>query len=77
MRDLARRFGADRPTLYPEGAEAETEGLTRLCEQGMDGAAQRAGRADADDLERRDALGSLLRTLRSGGPARRAGVCTR
>ncbi|WP_328836044.1 glutathione S-transferase C-terminal domain-containing protein [Streptomyces europaeiscabiei] len=65
MRDLARRFGGGRTELYPEGAEAEIEGVARLCEQGMDGTAQRAGRADADDPERRDALGSLLRTLRS------------
>ncbi|MDX3520786.1 glutathione S-transferase C-terminal domain-containing protein [Streptomyces scabiei] len=65
MRDLARRFGGGRAALYPEGAEAETEGVARLCEQGMDGAAQRAGRADADEPERRDALGSLLRTLRT------------
>ncbi|UUU29177.1 glutathione S-transferase C-terminal domain-containing protein [Streptomyces sp. CA-210063] len=65
MRDLARRFGGGRPELYPEGAEAEIEGVARLCEQGVDGPAQRAGGADADDAERRDALGSLLRTLRS------------
>ncbi|MGW1672333.1 glutathione S-transferase C-terminal domain-containing protein [Streptomyces sp. NPDC002324] len=64
MRDLARRFGG-RTALYPEGAEAEIEGVARLVEQGMDGAAQRAGRADADDSERRAALGSLLRTLRT------------
>jgi putative glutathione S-transferase len=65
MRDLARRFGVGRAVLYPEGAEAEIEGVARLCAQGMDGAAQRAGRADADETERRDALGSLLRTLRT------------
>ncbi|MEU1552422.1 glutathione S-transferase C-terminal domain-containing protein [Streptomyces scabiei] len=65
MRDLARRFGGGRAVLYPEGAEAEIEGVARLCAQGMDGAAQRAGRADADETERRDALGSLLRTLRT------------
>jgi putative glutathione S-transferase len=64
-RDLARRFGGGRAVLYPEGAEAEIEGVARLCAQGMDGAAQRAGRADADETERRDALGSLLRTLRT------------
>ncbi|MBP5859958.1 glutathione S-transferase C-terminal domain-containing protein [Streptomyces scabiei] len=65
MRDLARRFGGGRAVLYPEGAETEIEGVARLCAQGVDGAAQRAGRADADEAERRDALGSLLRTLRT------------
>ncbi|BBC31286.1 Glutathione S-transferase [Streptomyces graminofaciens] len=65
MRDLARRFGDGSPALYPEGAEAEIEGVTRLCEQGIDAAAQRAGRADADPATRQDALTSLLRTLRS------------
>ncbi|MFF5360488.1 glutathione S-transferase C-terminal domain-containing protein [Streptomyces scabiei] len=65
MRDLARRFGGGRAVLYPEGAEAEIEGVARLCAQGMDGAAQRAGRADTDETERRDARGSLLRTLRT------------
>ncbi|MFF7259347.1 glutathione S-transferase C-terminal domain-containing protein [Streptomyces sp. NPDC008159] len=65
MRDLARRFGGGRPELYPPDAEAEIEGVTRLCAQGIDATAQRAGQADIDDAVRRDALGSLLRTLRS------------
>jgi putative glutathione S-transferase len=65
MRDLARRFGTGRPVLYPQGADAEIEGVRRLCEQGIDAAAQRAGRADADAAERDTALTSLLCTLRS------------
>ncbi|MDT0462042.1 glutathione S-transferase C-terminal domain-containing protein [Streptomyces gibsoniae] len=65
MRDLVRRFGAGRPRLRPKGADAEIEGVRRLCAQGIDAAAQRAGRADADDEERGAALASLLRTLRS------------
>ncbi|WP_055491281.1 glutathione S-transferase C-terminal domain-containing protein [Streptomyces sp. TP-A0356] len=64
MRDLAWHFGGDRPALHPRGADAEIEGVRRLCAQGIDAAAQRAGRADADAEERTDALGSLLRTLR-------------
>ncbi|MFJ9963193.1 glutathione S-transferase C-terminal domain-containing protein [Streptomyces avermitilis] len=65
MRDLARRFGGERPPLYPKGMEAEIEAVGHLCEQGINATAQRAGRADADDAERDSALGSLLRTLRS------------
>ncbi|POX48137.1 glutathione S-transferase C-terminal domain-containing protein [Streptomyces sp. Ru72] len=65
MRDLARHFGTDHPALYPPGADAEMEGVQRLCEQGIDAAAQRAGRVDADTEERDAALTSLLCTLRS------------
>ncbi|MGW0705596.1 glutathione S-transferase C-terminal domain-containing protein [Streptomyces sp. NPDC002643] len=66
MRDLAHRFGAEgMPELYPADAESEIEAVAHLCDQGIDAPAQRAGRADADDTERRDALASLLRTLRS------------
>ncbi|MGV9564069.1 glutathione S-transferase C-terminal domain-containing protein [Streptomyces sp. NPDC003480] len=65
MRDLARRFGAGRPVLHPQGADAEIEGVRRLCALGIDAAAQRAGRADADDADRDAALTSLLCALRS------------
>ncbi|MFF3905874.1 glutathione S-transferase C-terminal domain-containing protein [Streptomyces sp. NPDC001848] len=65
MRDLARHFGTDRPALYPQGADVEIEGVQRLCEQGIDAAAQRAGCVDADPEERDAALTSLLCTLRS------------
>ncbi|MFE1856074.1 glutathione S-transferase C-terminal domain-containing protein [Streptomyces sp. NPDC002387] len=63
MRDLALHFGTGATALYPPGAEAEIEGVRRLCELGVDTAAQRAGRVDADAEERAAALGSLLRTL--------------
>ncbi|MER6350430.1 glutathione S-transferase C-terminal domain-containing protein [Streptomyces sp. NPDC001634] len=65
MRDLARHFGGHHPALYPQGADAEIEGVRRLCEQGIEAAAQRAGRADTDAGERDTALTSLLCTLRS------------
>ncbi|GHK03980.1 hypothetical protein SY2F82_57770 [Streptomyces sp. Y2F8-2] len=65
MRDLARHFGTDHPALYPQGLDAEIDGVQRLCEQGIDAAAQRAGRVDADTEERDAALTSLLYTLRS------------
>lgn len=63
MRDLARGFGGGRPALYPCGTEAETEAVRRLCAQGIDEAAQRAGQADAGAAERADALDLLLGAL--------------
>ncbi|MET9254002.1 glutathione S-transferase C-terminal domain-containing protein [Streptomyces sp. NPDC003717] len=68
LSDLVRHFGAHAPggnALCPPGAEAEVEAVGRLCEQGVNDAAQRAGRAGADATERRDALAGLLRTLGS------------
>ncbi|GAA2450270.1 glutathione S-transferase C-terminal domain-containing protein [Streptomyces glaucus] len=65
MRDLARRFSTGGPALYPCDAEAETEAVERLCAEGIDAAAQRAGRADADAAERAAALEELLGTLRA------------
>ncbi|MEV5430359.1 glutathione S-transferase C-terminal domain-containing protein [Streptomyces sp. NPDC052701] len=62
-RDLARHFGAGRPALYPCGAQAEIEAVERLCAEGLDAAAQRAGRAGADAGERSAALGELLAAL--------------
>ncbi|MER5833184.1 glutathione S-transferase C-terminal domain-containing protein [Streptomyces sp. NPDC002130] len=67
LRDLARRFGGDapdRPLLYPQGAEKETEAVERLCDR-IDDVAQVAGQADTDDAARHTALGSLLRVLGS------------
>ena len=63
------------PTLYPSGAEAEIEAVARLCEQGIDAAAQRAGQCRRRRPgDARDALGSLLRTLGSlDAAARRPG----
>ncbi|MFI7498610.1 glutathione S-transferase C-terminal domain-containing protein [Streptomyces sp. NPDC049687] len=62
-RDLARRFGGGRPTLYPCGAESEVEAVERMCAQGIEEAAQRAGAADAGEDERASALDTLLATL--------------
>ncbi|MFF3374869.1 glutathione S-transferase C-terminal domain-containing protein [Streptomyces sp. NPDC002680] len=65
LRDLARHFGGGRPALYPCGLEGEIEAVERLCAQGIDAAAQRAGDAGGEDADRVDALASLLRTLGS------------
>ncbi|MER6912689.1 glutathione S-transferase C-terminal domain-containing protein [Streptomyces sp. NPDC000594] len=68
LRDLTRPFGAHGPdlaALHPPGAQEEIEAVGRLCEYGIDEAAQHAGRADADATERRRALGTLLRVLGS------------
>ncbi|MGW5233689.1 glutathione S-transferase C-terminal domain-containing protein [Streptomyces nodosus] len=63
MRDLARRFGSDRPSPYPRGAEPEIEVVERMCAQGIDEAAQRAGSADGEQAQRETALRTLLQTL--------------
>ncbi|WP_320773994.1 glutathione S-transferase C-terminal domain-containing protein [Streptomyces sp. CRN 30] len=68
LRDLARHFGADGrggPALYPHGAEAETDAVRHLCEQGINEAAQAAGDAGTDEAERAASLASLLRVLDS------------
>ncbi|WP_230196655.1 glutathione S-transferase C-terminal domain-containing protein [Streptomyces coriariae] len=62
-RDLARRFGGGRPTLYPCGQESQIEAVERMCAQGIEEAAQRAGAADAEEAERTAALDTLLTTL--------------
>ncbi|MDQ0584757.1 glutathione S-transferase C-terminal domain-containing protein [Streptomyces rishiriensis] len=62
-RDLARHFGGGRPALYPCGAESEIEAVERMCAQGIEEAAQRAGAADAEAAERAAALDTLLTTL--------------
>ncbi|MFF8593806.1 glutathione S-transferase C-terminal domain-containing protein [Streptomyces sp. NPDC015220] len=63
MRDLDGRFGDGRAALYPHHAEAEIEAVERLCDQGVEEAAQRAGRADAGPAERAEALEELLGAL--------------
>jgi putative glutathione S-transferase len=63
MRDLARRFGRDRPQPYPCGAESEIEAVEGMCAQGIEDAAQRAGRAGGEPAERTAALEALLETL--------------
>lgn len=62
-RDLARRFGGGRATLHPCGAESEIEAVERMCAQGIEAAAQRAGEAGAGEAERAAALDTLLHTL--------------
>jgi len=63
MRDLDRRFGGDRLSLYPCGAESEIEAVERMCAQGIEEAAQRAGSAGGEPVERDLALSTLLETL--------------
>ncbi|MFE5620964.1 glutathione S-transferase C-terminal domain-containing protein [Streptomyces virginiae] len=65
VQDLTRRFGVCEPRLYPDGAEARIQEVERLCEQGINAAAQRAGRSGADAAERDVALATLLRGLGS------------
>ncbi|CAM5646343.1 glutathione S-transferase C-terminal domain-containing protein [Streptomyces aurantiogriseus] len=62
-RDLARRFAGGRVTLYPCGAESELEAVERMCAQGIEEAAQRAGAAGVGEVERTAALDTLLATL--------------
>ncbi|QNP74131.1 glutathione S-transferase C-terminal domain-containing protein [Streptomyces roseirectus] len=61
-RDLARRFGGGRPSLYPCGTEARIETVERLCRR-AEHAAQLAGDAQASERERADALDGLLDAL--------------
>ncbi|MEU5539594.1 glutathione S-transferase C-terminal domain-containing protein [Streptomyces sp. NPDC020362] len=63
LRDLDRfpRDGSD--SLYPCGTESQIEAVERLCAEGIQDAAQRAGRADAEPAERAAELGRLLDTL--------------
>ena len=63
MRDLARRFGGDQPSPYPSGAESEIEAVERMCRQGIESAAQRAGSAGGGRAERQTALEELLEAL--------------
>ncbi|USQ84659.1 glutathione S-transferase C-terminal domain-containing protein [Streptomyces phaeoluteigriseus] len=63
VRDLARHFGGGRTSLYPCGRESEIEAVERMCAQGIEGAAQRAGAAGTGESERTAALGALLGTL--------------
>ncbi|MFE6624436.1 glutathione S-transferase C-terminal domain-containing protein [Streptomyces sp. NPDC057740] len=63
MRDLARRFGAGGPSLYPCGAQSEIEAVERMCAQGIEQAAQHTGSADGGPADREAALDALLETL--------------
>ncbi|NUT28771.1 MAG: glutathione S-transferase family protein [Streptomyces sp.] len=62
-RDLARRFGGDRPDLYPCGAESEIETVERMCAQGIEEAAQGAGAVGAERADREEALETLVGSL--------------
>lgn len=63
VRDLAHRFGGGRLPLHPRAAEPEIEAVERMCAQGIEQAAQQAGSADGQPVERDLALGTLLETL--------------
>ncbi|MFE1312105.1 glutathione S-transferase C-terminal domain-containing protein [Streptomyces sp. NPDC058755] len=63
LRDLDRFPPGGRPFLYPCGTESQVEAVERLCAEGIEEAAHRAGRADADPAERAAALDLLLDTL--------------
>ncbi|KMS88881.1 MULTISPECIES: glutathione S-transferase C-terminal domain-containing protein [Streptomyces] len=63
LRDLDR-FRPGGPTcLYPSGLESVIEAVERMCAEGIEEAAQRAGRAGAGPAERAAALDVLLATL--------------
>ncbi|MCL6671983.1 glutathione S-transferase C-terminal domain-containing protein [Streptomyces panaciradicis] len=63
MRDLAHRFDTGGSSLYPCGAESEIEAVERMCVEGIEGAAQRAGAVGGEAAERDRALATLLQTL--------------
>ncbi|MFE9448123.1 glutathione S-transferase C-terminal domain-containing protein [Streptomyces sp. NPDC006739] len=73
LRDLDRFRADGRASLYPRGAEEEIAAVELLCAEGIEEAAQGAGRAGAGPAERAaaldvllDALGSLERRLGRG-----------
>jgi putative glutathione S-transferase len=63
VRDLAHRFGGGRLPLHPRAAESEIEAVERMCAEGIEQAAQQAGSAGGQPVERDMALGTLLETL--------------
>ncbi|MFE0192672.1 glutathione S-transferase C-terminal domain-containing protein [Streptomyces sp. NPDC058989] len=65
LRDLAERFGAQGPVLYPCEARSGIEALGRLCAQDVNEAAQRAGRVGVGSPAYGVALATLLRALDS------------
>ncbi|EGX57024.1 hypothetical protein SZN_24915 [Streptomyces zinciresistens K42] len=62
-RDLAGRFGGCRTDLYPRGAESEIEAVERMCAEGVEDAAQRAGAPGTGPGERARALETLRTSL--------------
>ncbi|MEU6511142.1 glutathione S-transferase C-terminal domain-containing protein [Streptomyces sp. NPDC046942] len=63
LRDLDRFPGEERAALYPCGQESVIEAVERMCDEGIEEAAQHAGRAGAGPAERAAALDVLLDTL--------------
>ncbi|MFI9250004.1 glutathione S-transferase C-terminal domain-containing protein [Streptomyces sp. NPDC053069] len=63
LRDLDRFPHEGRVCLYPGGLESVIEAVERMCAEGIEEAAQRAGRAGAGPAERAAALDTLLDTL--------------
>lgn len=63
LRDLDRFPHGERVRLYPCGLESVIDAVERMCAEGIEEAAQRAGRAGAGPAERAAALEVLLDTL--------------
>ncbi|MFF4692136.1 glutathione S-transferase C-terminal domain-containing protein [Streptomyces sp. NPDC001307] len=63
LRDLDRFPHEGRAALYPCGLESVIEAVERMCAEGIEEVAQRAGQAGADPAERAAALDVLLDTL--------------
>ncbi|WP_225813038.1 glutathione S-transferase C-terminal domain-containing protein [Streptomyces spinosus] len=63
LRDLDRFRPNGDARLYPGGLESVIEAVERMCAEGIEEAAQRAGRAGAGPAERAAALDVLLDTL--------------
>ncbi|MEU7638337.1 glutathione S-transferase C-terminal domain-containing protein [Streptomyces sp. NPDC039016] len=65
LRDLAERFGTRGPALYPAPDRDAIDALAHRCEQGINQAAQLAGRLGSDHSGYETALDTLLGTLAS------------
>ncbi|MFE8945889.1 glutathione S-transferase C-terminal domain-containing protein [Streptomyces sp. NPDC007856] len=63
LRDLDRFPHEGRAALYPSGLESVIEAVERMCAEGIEQAAQRAGQAGVDPAGRAAALDVLLGTL--------------
>ncbi|MER6074445.1 glutathione S-transferase C-terminal domain-containing protein [Streptomyces sp. NPDC001852] len=63
LRDLDRFPRGGGPALYPCGQESVIEAVERMCAEGIEEAAQRAGQAGTDPAGQAAALDALLDTL--------------
>jgi len=63
LRDLDRFPRTGRDPLFPPGLESVLDAVERMCGEGIEDAAQRAGAAGAGPAERAAALDVLLDTL--------------